>query len=675
MALSLILYPLSGCSVGDFIGSYFNTYYNAQRLFNEAEDEILNPRTGKPPDQSSLTQFSIQPASKTKFTSVIEKCSKLLQYHPQSSLVEGSLLMIGKSYYYQNEYQKAERKFSELLQGYPESSYKLEANLLLARTYYRMNDKAKAVSVATELADQALSEGKNDVAAEVSLLLGGIFLENKDLEAAVKQYQKSAEHGDTPEQRTRSYLTIGEIRAQEGDFEKALIAYRQAEDESSGYENEYKAVLGQARALSNLGRHESSLAILEELIDNTNFKEFFGEIDLEIGNVYAAMNDLHSAVARYTYVDTTYARTEYSANSYYQLGMLYEDRLFLYDSARIAYNKGRNEAPAAPITLLLFTRAEYMNKYHTYKSEIARNDTIRELILNPPDSLLSNSDSTAVAWDSISTDSLTVLHQERPDTVKPKRPSIPNIPIDTVEARLAYNKTELASLFFGTIGRIDSAKEWYSLVLAQHPKSPFVARAMFALAQINSQDSTYNKDLVDSMYRDIVRRFPESEFAAESKKRLGIQPTVKPPDKAQEVYGKAERLMNQGKSLAAIDTFATIVKKYPDSPLASKAQYSVGWLYEQISRPDSALQNYVRLVTLYPTSEYAALVKSKLAEVERFRESHMQGDSTHSDSTGGPPKGNLENQGGPKPIKPKPEGEEDLKHPDGGPPVPKEVEK
>lgn len=661
--------------MGDFIGSYFNTYYNAQRLFNEAEDEILNPRTGKPPDQSSLTLFPIQPTAKSKFASVIEKCSKVLQYHPQSSLVVGSLMMIGKSYYYQNEYQKAERKFSELLDEYPESSDRFEAKLLLARTYYRMSDKAKAISVSTGLAGQALSEGKNDLASEALLLLGGILREEKDPKGALMQYQMSAEKGDTPEQRTRSYLTMAEIYAEEGDLENALVAYRQAEDESVGYDNEYKAIVGQARILSRLGRHQSALSVLEDLIDNTNYKEFFGEIDLEIANVYAAMNDLNSAVAQYIYVDTTYARTEYSANSYYQLGKLYEERLFIYDSARIAYTKGRNEAPAAPITQLLLPRAEYMSNYHTYKTEIARFDTIRELILNPPDSLVAGRDTAAVAKEGADVDSLLVLHDQKPDTLKPRKPTIPKIPIDTVEARLAYNKTELASLFFGTIGRSDSAKEWYSLVLSEHPRSPFVPRAMFALALIHSQDSTYNRALVDSMYREIVHRFPQSEFAAESKKRLGFQPTVKPPDSAQQVYAKAEQLMNQGKSRAAIGTFATIVKKYPESPLASKAQYSVGWLYEQISRPDSAIQSYAKLVTLYPTSEYAALVRPKLAEVELFRESHMQGDSTHSDSTGGLPKGNLENQEKQKPIKPKPEGEEDLKPPDAGSPVPKEVEK
>ena len=85
LSLLALFSSLPACSVGEFVGAYFNTYYNAEKLFSEAEDEILHPRTGRPPDESSSVPFVVEAASKTKFTSVIEKCSKLLQYHPESS--------------------------------------------------------------------------------------------------------------------------------------------------------------------------------------------------------------------------------------------------------------------------------------------------------------------------------------------------------------------------------------------------------------------------------------------------------------------------------------------------------------------------------------------------------------------------------------------------------------
>jgi tetratricopeptide (TPR) repeat protein len=155
------LIAASGCSVGEFIASYFNTYYNAQRLFSEAEEEVWNQPDTRLLGRNLLAQFTIPSGTRTKFLSVIEKTSKLLQYHPESNLVDNALLMIGMSYYYQAEYPKAERKFIELLDGYPSSNLAVEAKLMLAYTSYKMNARdalktsSSALTAAQEKYDDA----------------------------------------------------------------------------------------------------------------------------------------------------------------------------------------------------------------------------------------------------------------------------------------------------------------------------------------------------------------------------------------------------------------------------------------------------------------------------------------------------------------------------------------
>ena len=62
------------------------------------------------------------------------------------------------------------------------------------------------------------------------------------------------------------------------------------------------------------------------------------------------------------------------------------------------------------------------------------------------------------------------------------------------------------------------------------------------------------------------------------------------------------------------------MKRYPASPFASKAQYAVGWIYEQLTvQPDSAIASYEKLLSLYPGSTYAVRVQPKLAEVQLKR--------------------------------------------------------
>jgi outer membrane protein assembly factor BamD (BamD/ComL family) len=92
---------------------------------------------------------------------------------------------------------------------------------------------------------------------------------------------------------------------------------------------------------------------------------------------------------------------------------------------------------------------------------------------------------------------------------------------------------------------------------------------------------------------------------------------VKLTDPAKVAYARAEKLLNSGNSKAAGDSLRMIVKIYPSSPIASKAQYALGWMYESVNvQFDSAAASYRTLLALYPGSQYASLVKPRLDEYD-----------------------------------------------------------
>ncbi|MDL1892536.1 tetratricopeptide repeat protein, partial [Sphingobacteriales bacterium CHB3] len=295
----------SGCSVADFIGAYFNTYYNASRLFTEAETEILKApvRLTTRTERPFLAPFDIQPQTKAKFTTVIEKCSKLLQYHPESKLVDDALLMIGKSYYYQNEHQSAERKFKELLESFPESDLALETRLLLANTYYRSNDKISAATIARALFDDARSEKEEGIASGAALMLAHIESENKNLQEAIAYFKTAGELAETDGEQADAFRLEAAHHEQLENYADAADAFRRSEQASNDYFKVAQARIGRARMLSKLEQYQQSIALLESLIENKNYRELFGDIDLEIGNVYRDQKDYASAEAQYRYVD------------------------------------------------------------------------------------------------------------------------------------------------------------------------------------------------------------------------------------------------------------------------------------------------------------------------------------------------------------------------------------
>lgn len=620
---------IPGCSVGDFVGAYFNTYYNAKRQFTEAEAEVTAQRENKQNDRPFGFMFSVQSTTKAKFTAVIEKCSKLLQYHPESNLVDDALLMIGKSYYYQNDYQQAERKFKELIEQFSSSDLAYEAKLTLGYCYYMMDDKAKSSGVAKGLLDDATQNGEDDYVTNASVLLAQIEVDNKNNEQAVTYFQIAAEKATTSGQRCAAYLNLAALYSQEGNSQRSLEAFRKAESASNSYETSYRAQMGQARMLSKLGAQEESLNLLRDLLSSSKYREFYGGISLEIGNVFKESKDYPSAIAQYTYVDTSYARTESSANSYFQLGDMYETKLFQLDSAFAAYSKGKAESPQAPITIQLARRSDYLAKYLQHRNDIQKYDSLRALILAPPDT---TPEPMTIVRDS----TLDSMHSTV-DSASIRIPPPPQLTLDSVNALLAYNKTELASLLYSTMDLPDSAAKWYRRLLDDHPTSPFVPRALFTLAHVYSQDTTRPRGTADSLYRQIVSRFPESEFVPEAERLLGLPVKQKSTDPAEVAYASAERLLDTGNPNAARDTLRGIVRAYPSSPIASKAQYAIGWIYErENSQPDSAIASYRELVALYPGSQYAAQVRPRLDAYDLTKKPSVpaMGDSTASkDST------------------------------------------
>jgi TolA-binding protein len=611
----LLVVCFESCSLGSFIGVYFNTYYNAMRLFSDAEDEIRTQQSAsfKQGPQTYLPPFNLQSGTRTKLTSVIEKCSKLLQYHPESSLVDDALLLIGKAYYYQDENQKAERKFKELLQGYPESDLLFEAKLLLSKIYYKMNDLTEATNTAKGLLEEGQQSGNNEIVAEAATVLANIELNNKNYPQSVTYFRTAAERRSRGEESAAAYRKVAEVYQKDGQFAEAAEAYRRAEQAGGSYVSEYRARIGQARMLSKLGKPRDAMDVLEALRSNSNYREFYGEIELEIANTYNQMKMYAEAVAQYRYVDTAYARTEVSAKAYYELGLLYETKQLLYDSARVAYNKGRMEYPSSEITLLLNRRSEDMNRYASLRSQMANYDSMRLAILQPRPSSV---DSGTIRQDS------TLVRDSSTDTSKVavKTKQTAALSIDSVESMRARTSIELAGFFYVNLGLVDSARFWYQRLLAEHPKSAYAARALYMLARIAGQDTLQGHREADSLYRALIQRFPDSEFAREAARFLGLPPAWKTGDEADQVYVRGTEMLAMGKDKAAIDSFLVVVHKYPSSPIASKAQYAVGWVYEEVQlKPDSALANYQRLVKAYPNSEYATRVKPKLAEVETKR--------------------------------------------------------
>jgi len=82
-----LLILLSGCSVWENFTTYFNLYYNADELYTKIEKQILDQKK----DLFSIETATIPPAANADVQKLIEKCSAILQFSPNSSYVDDAL--------------------------------------------------------------------------------------------------------------------------------------------------------------------------------------------------------------------------------------------------------------------------------------------------------------------------------------------------------------------------------------------------------------------------------------------------------------------------------------------------------------------------------------------------------------------------------------------------------
>jgi TolA-binding protein len=669
LLLSTLVVFLTGCQilspVGDFISqryintaSYFNTYYNAEKMFDDAETEVLTgiqaarEKTAK----GQTTVYVISSTARQKFTGSIEKNSKMLSYYPTSKFVDNALLMIGKSYFYLEEDVKAERKFLELIAQYPESKLIPETKLWYGKSLLRQKRYAEGVQLLSTLYTDALQNGTKDIAGLAALTIGEYYFGLADYDNALQFYSQSISALSDDEENARTQLQIGLCYNRLNKITEAETAFRAVSDYSPDYNTAFQAAVYECRMKTRLKKYEPAQQLLFKKLDDSKFTEYFGAAHRELGNVFAAEGNITEAVAEYRYVDTAFARTDDAARSMFALASIYDTTLTLFDSARTYYDKAKIEFPTSEVTLKAAAKADIFGKYFGLKRDLAVYDTlimdtehprpkkIDSLKAGPGEKKLGTFTptpvprlDTALARATARRDSATAMADTLARTpaaraaVAARRDSLARVDsikaiaaaatakvqrLDSLQRQVIRTKFELAALMYLDMNRPDSALLYYNEVVQLTKDSSLAARAYFTIAEIITSSDSLSRSKSDSIYRKIIQIAPQSSYAQEARKNLGIPLLKEERDSAEVHYWDAERYIDRGKPEEAIPLLRMLAATYPASPYSPKALYTVGWLYENsLLLNDSAETAYKFLVEQYPNSTYTLKIKPKLAEI------------------------------------------------------------
>jgi len=630
---------LTGCSMWSNFTTYFNLYYNASEKFTAAEKQLLEQKK----ELFTLQEVKTTGTANQSFTSVIEKLSRLLQFKSQSAYVDDALLMIGKCFFYQQDYQKASRKFAELVTTFPESELVLESKLWLGKANFRLKNFEEGNKIFEEVKTAAEAEDENSILVNAYVEQISYYISIENYNDAISNIIKLTEVSEDDQKNALVTFELGKLYLKIEQHEEAAKAFVKVLEYSPDYKTEFDARLEYGKVQRELDKHEQALVVFEDLKSESLFNDFLDQTDLNIGLSLMNLNRLEEAFKQLTYVDTTYKGTPTSGIAVFHLGELMEKSGDLDSSFQYYKLASSSTAPQ-----------EYLDKAKKKVLVLSKYTTLDESIKNYYKQLVYIDDPERFIQDSLkfaeeqarldsaaAEDSLAIRNDEQSQLladasqegermgerqqqrniqrntpiqkpeIKRLPPVRPKISADSLHGLVSKAEYELGGLYFTDLHMPDSAYKYYSHILTEHKNSPYKARTLFALGSYYL--TMADKVKADSLFEIVYSQFQNESIANAAAAQLN-KPLIKLNyDPAEELYTLAEKDMLADKDSQAIVQFLDIFRSYPKSSFAPKALYTSGWLMEnRIRNMDSAAVLYDSIVKKYPSSPYASAVRGKL---------------------------------------------------------------
>jgi len=634
---------LWGCGSSSFVGrqfnnftAYYNTFHNANQAFEDGREAI---RTA----DRSVDRRRFLPVFRTpdgqsggsSFEKAVQKSADVLREHPQSKWVDDALLLIGKSYFYQENYVGAAQKFREVLSL--DSEREAEARFWLARTLTTSGRLAEAA--------EALRPGdpdespENPWTARMSLVRGEILVREEQWEEAEAALERGL-RGDLPDEAAgRGAFLLGQVRETLGSPEAAREAYRQVQRHDPPYELGFAARLSEIELQGQHGDAERALGRLRELKDDDKNLENRGSISLVQARVYRALgrpDEARALLRDVLYVPQGGPSLSSSAQGllHYDLARLYRDvyedfgrAAAHFDTASTSLSGGvpersdRRQLPSAPRNLEA-QAAQYQNLARQAR-EVARMDSLLRLGRMSDNQFQAYVDSLRRRQ---TRDRAQEIEAERAGRRRfqeqvPSRPQDREPSASAAETR----SSDAGFLFYKDPTRVQEGRQQFGQTWGDRP---LVDNWRRRIAMRRAEETDEEAPVAAEARPDGAEGGRPPNGGAAQSSRPGrdeavIDVTEVPRDSAAQVEMADERAVARyelanalflvaGQPDSAATWYRRILQESGDRPIARRALYALAETYRAQGDTTAAQQTFERLVNQYSSTPLAQRARRQL---------------------------------------------------------------
>lgn len=592
----ILIVIATGCTTWEDFTTYFNTYYNAQRLMAESEDEFdfqdekkrVNPRLFLPKssifveenEKAGTPQFmrdfvisqqKLQPVE-VKLDSIEIKGSKILANHSKSKYIEGILYLMAKSYFYQSAWLNSQVKTSELIDRFPDGEFSPDAHLLMAKNYLVQRKFYEGNLLLSRCVDISWQKQRYDILSEAFRLQAELALDQGDEKGALRPYlQAIAQSGDN-KLRAKWQVDMAALFFRLEKFDRAEKEFAKVHDYSPDYLAAFEADLYRASCLSRLGRFTEANELLEDLEGDGKNEEWMAYVVAEKINMYRLQKNKAERAKAEAYADSAFIGSPAMMGAYFEMGMdLFRQKDYIAARTYFARSKASRSPVYESSQKLFYLINQWDQKKNLVIPELAKISEGKSI----------------------------------PDSTAPM---------------FAMNLFELGRVH-EQLGNPDSAAQYYKLAVEICPRSDErAARYIYAYSRMFRESDPYR---ADSLLDVIAENYPLTEYGKEARMKLGYTEAFV-IDTVADLYLSGDRLRKFGDYYFAIKQFTKIYENYPKSDFAPKSIYSIGWIYEKnLQKPDSALYFYQMLLSKYPLTEYAQDVKLSVNYLKAVRSGNI----------------------------------------------------
>jgi len=556
--------------------AYYNTFYNAQQYYEEAE-KIRLQKEGK----------TIPITALDKYGKTIQKCQKVLSDYPESKFRTDAFLLMAKSKFYRKDYDLAIDDIRIVTQEGNDNQIE-EAQYLRALCKWKKGNAQTGINELTILLNISPSK---EIQSKCHLSLAEIAQELKDSDLAMSHLLDGAKLTKSRDQKGVIYGRLAEMAFNKEDYDIAKDSYANVITNSLSKEKIENAHLQLLKILRIQKNYKAASRKIKGMLTDDKFKRIAGNLELELVQLYRAQGEISEIETRLESIVNDYPRTPVSAEAYYLLGKIYTSQKWDLKKAKEYFDQVSKESSKSLFSPMGKSLSKAIGTYQEAQKDLETHLTIL------------TQDTTQISTES----DTSVFDPETGEAIiETLNPLVSAVTPDRTIPELYYQLADLEAFSFK---RYAQGIQYLNQINSEYPESPFHAKSIFTMAFMfeNMADSVNAQSTRDHL----LESFPNSEYAAY------ISEDVKVEKKKQEIlYSKAESQVTSNPD-NAIQLLKESISLDEKSDLAVSAAYTISYYYDQSAEIDSALKYYQWIQDNHPRSDQS------LSAAKRFQTLQM----------------------------------------------------